>query len=294
MKIVVTGSLGNISKPLTQELVQKGHSVTVVSNNAKRQNDIEALDAKAVIGSIEDIELLTITFKEADAVYCMNPPNFNEPDQIAYYKRIGNSFAQSIQQSGIKRVVYLSSYGAHLPSGTGFITGSYKTEKILEAIPGISLTFIRPTFFYYNLLGFIGMIKAAGFIGSVYGNEDKLAMVSPKDIATAVSEEITQLNRIQKVRYVTSDDRTCNEIAQVLGEAIGIPDLKWLTLPKEQVMKSLLSNGLSENAAVNLIELGEAIHNGRLREDYDLNKPIFGRVRLEEFAKEFAAVYHQS
>ena len=294
MKIVVTGSLGNISKPLTQELVQKGHSVTVISSKAERKKDIETLDAKAVIGSIEDIELLTNTFKEADSVYCMNPPNFNEPDQIAYYERIGNSFAQSIQQSGIKRVVYLSSYGAHLPSGTGFITGSYKTEKILEAIPGISLTFIRPTYFYYNLLGFIGMIKAAGFIGSVYGSEDKLAMVSPKDIATAVSEEITQLNRIQKVRYVTSDDRTCNEIAQVLGEAIGIPDLKWLTLPKEQVMKSLLSNGLSENAAANLIELGEAIHNGRLREDYDLNKPISGKVRLEDFAKEFAAVYHQS
>lgn len=294
MKIVVTGSLGNISKPLTQELVQKGHSVTVISSNAERQKDIEALDAKAVIGSIEDIELLTNTFKDADAVYCMNPPNFNEPDQIAYYERIGNSFALSIQQSEIKRVVYLSSYGAHLPSGTGFITGSYKTEKILEAIPGISLTFIRPTFFYYNLLGFIGMIKTAGFIGSVYGSEDKLAMVSPKDIATAVSEEITQLNRIRKVRYVTSDDRTCNEIAQVLGEAIGIPDLKWLTLPKEQVMKSLLSNGLSENAAANLIELGEAIHNGRLREDYDLNKPIFGKVRLEDFAKEFAAVYHQN
>ena len=293
MKIIVTGSLGNISKPLTKELVEKGHSVTVISSNAERQNDIEALGAKPVIGSIEDIELLTNIFKEADAVYCMNPPNFKEQDQIAYYERIGNSFAQSIQKSGIKRVVYLSSYGAHLPSGTGFITGSYKTEKILEAIPGISLTFIRPTSFYYNLLEFIGMIKAAGFIGSVYGSEDKLAMVSPKDIATAVSEEITQLNRIQKVRYVTSDDRTCNEVAQVLGEAIGIPDLKWLTLPKEQVMKSLLSNGLSENAAANLIELGEAIHNGRLREDYDLNIPIFGKVRLEEFAKEFAAVYNQ-
>jgi glycogen synthase len=29
MKIIATGSLGNISKPLTKELIQKGHSVTV-------------------------------------------------------------------------------------------------------------------------------------------------------------------------------------------------------------------------------------------------------------------------
>ncbi len=43
MKIVVTGSLGNISKPLTQELIQKGHTVTVISSKAERQKDIEAI-----------------------------------------------------------------------------------------------------------------------------------------------------------------------------------------------------------------------------------------------------------
>ena len=40
MKIVVTNSLGNISKPLTQQLVQRGHSVTVISSKAERQKDI--------------------------------------------------------------------------------------------------------------------------------------------------------------------------------------------------------------------------------------------------------------
>lgn len=42
MKIAVTSSLGNISKPFMKELVQKGHSVTVMSSNADRQKDIEA------------------------------------------------------------------------------------------------------------------------------------------------------------------------------------------------------------------------------------------------------------
>ena len=37
MKIVVTGSLGHIGKPLTEELVQKGHSVTVISSKAEKQ-----------------------------------------------------------------------------------------------------------------------------------------------------------------------------------------------------------------------------------------------------------------
>jgi hypothetical protein len=36
MKIILTGSLGNIWKPLTQQLVQKGHQVTVISSNLEK------------------------------------------------------------------------------------------------------------------------------------------------------------------------------------------------------------------------------------------------------------------
>ena len=47
MKIIVTGSLGHISKPLTKELVQKGHTVTVISSKPGKQKEIEALGAAA-------------------------------------------------------------------------------------------------------------------------------------------------------------------------------------------------------------------------------------------------------
>ena len=58
MKIIVTGSLGHVGKPLTEELVGKGHSVTVVSSKAERQKDIEALGAKAAIGTMENADFL--------------------------------------------------------------------------------------------------------------------------------------------------------------------------------------------------------------------------------------------
>jgi uncharacterized protein YbjT (DUF2867 family) len=128
MNIVITGSLGHISKPLAQELIQKGHSVTIISSRPERQTNIEALGAKAAIGSVEDANFLVKTFTGADAVYCMTPPDFTHPDQVDYYEQIAQRFAKAIRQSGVKRVIYLSSYGAHLPSGTGFITGSHKAE----------------------------------------------------------------------------------------------------------------------------------------------------------------------
>jgi len=285
--------LGNISKPLAEELIAKGHSITVISSDPEKQSAIEALGAEAAIGTVENAAFLDQTFTGADAVYCMSPPNFTAADQFAYYEKLGTSYADAIEKSGIKRVIYLSSYGAHLPLGTGFIKGSYKTEKILNAVPGINLTHIRPTYFYYNLFAFIKMIKTAGFIAAVYGDEDKLALVSPRDIAAVIAEEIVEVDNPKKVRYVASDDSTCDEIASVLGEAIGMPDLKWKTLSLEQMMQSLLQNGMPENIAFNYTELGLATRSGILREDYEQNKPAFGKVKLEEFAKEFAVVYNK-
>jgi len=71
MKIIVTGSTGHVSQPLTEELVQKGHSVTVISSNAEKQPAIDAMGTPAAIGSWEDVDFLTATFTGADGVYCM-------------------------------------------------------------------------------------------------------------------------------------------------------------------------------------------------------------------------------
>ena len=37
MKIIITGSLGHISKPLTIALVKKGDAVTVISSNVAKK-----------------------------------------------------------------------------------------------------------------------------------------------------------------------------------------------------------------------------------------------------------------
>ena len=123
MKIIITGSLGHISKPLAQELVKKGHSVTVISSNPGKQKDIEAIGATAAIGSIEDISFLAKTFTGADAVYTMLPPfKFQENpnlDAREEARRLTSNYVAAIQQSGVKKVVHLSSIGAHTDKGNG-------------------------------------------------------------------------------------------------------------------------------------------------------------------------------
>jgi uncharacterized protein YbjT (DUF2867 family) len=297
MKIIVTGSLGHISKPLTEELVQKGHAVTVISSNPEKQKDIEALGATAAIGSLEDADFLTATFTGANAVYTMVPPaNYFDPniDLTTYCINIANNYAQAIEKSGVKRVVHLSSIGAHLEKDSGIILAHRKVEVILNKLSGVAITFMRPVGFYYNLFGFIPVIKSQGFIAANYGADDDLVWVSPIDIAAAVAQELETPLTGSKVRYVASDELTGHQTASILGAAIGKPDLKWLLISDEQRQRGLEAAGLNPQIAVGLVEMFASQHSGALMEDYHRNRPaVMGKVKLTDFAKEFAVAFNQ-
>jgi len=293
MKIIVTGSLGHIGKPLVTALVQKGHSVTVITSNPERKKDIEALGATAVVGLVEDVDFLTATFAGADVVHAMIPPNANVSDPIAYSQTVADNYVKAIRKSGIKRVVYVSSYGAHLEKGVGLITLHHYIEKQLLDLPGLdSLSIVRATYIYYNLYRFIGMIKSAGFIAANYGGEDRVVLVSPEDIAATALAEIESTTNRNKIVYSASDERTCNEIAAVLGEAIGKPDLKWITISDEEVQKAYESYGMAPHVAASMVEMFAACHTGLIHEDYDLHKPELGKVKIEDFAKDFAIAFN--
>ena len=300
MNIVLTGSLGHISKPLTKILVEKGHSVTVISSKAERQKDIQALGAKAAIGTMEDADFLTTTFKGADAVYCMialgNTFFDQDFDIMADTLKVGNNYRQAIRQSGVKRVVFLSSIGAHTDKGNGILGCYYHIENALNELPqDIAITFMRPAGFYYNLLSFIDTIKAQGIIATNYGGNNKKPWVSTIDIAAAVAEEIINPQPpARKIRYVASDEISSDEIAAILGEAINKPELKWLVISAEQQLNAMLTAGINPQIARGLVEMNSAINSGDLYEDYNRNKPTLGKVKMTDFAKEFAQAFFKS
>ena len=298
MKIILTGSLGHIGKPLTKELVRNGHAVTVISGSADRQKEIEALGATAAIGALGDVIFLTGAFTGADAVYTMVPPaNYFDKklDVMAYFRNLGTSYAQAIERSGVKRVVHLSSVGAQLEKGSGAILGHHAVEVILNKLSDVAITFMRPVGIYYNLNGFIPMIRNTGRIISNYGANDKLAWVSPVDIAAATAEELVTPLVGRKVRYVASDELTGNDTARVLGAAIGQPDLKWTLNSNAQMQSGLEAAGMNPQSAAGLAEMFASQHSGLLTEDYFLNRPaVMGKVKTTDFAKEFAIAYNQT
>lgn len=300
MKIVLTGSLGNIGNPLTVELVKNGHSVTVISSNPERASAIKALGAKALTGSMFDADFLTKAFTGADIVYLMETMEAagdmfdNSVDFIARIGEIGKNYKKAIENSGVKKVIHLSSVGAHTDKGTGILLFHYNVEQTLRSLPAdVAIKFIRPVGFYINMFSFNHTIASKGAIISNYGGDTKEPWVSPLDIADAIAQEMDRPFEGRTVRYVASDEVSPNEIAKVLGEAIGQPDLQWKAVTDEQLLESWLTIGFNEQVAHGFIEMQGSQRSGDLYEDYYRHKPVLGKVKLGDFAKEFAEAYKQ-
>ena len=94
------------------------------------------------------------------------------------------------------------------------------------------------------------------------------------------------------MRYVASEELTGNETASILGAAIANPDLKWKIITNEQMLSGLEGAGMNSQIAAGLVEMYASLYSGLLAEDYYRHKPtVMGKVKLKDFAKEFAAVF---
>ncbi len=189
---------------------------------------------------MEDADFLTSSFTGAEVIYIMLPLNFSVGDLHAYLRNIAQNYAQAIKQSGVKRMIFLSGWVA------GVIDAYKDFENIFNNLPDVSVTHIRPGYFYSNFFESMEMIRDKGIIAATFGGEDKIVFSAPSDIADAIANEIQESHQGERIRYVASDGMTCNEAAEIIGTAIGKPQLKWVTLSDDEMQTGLKWQDISK------------------------------------------------
>jgi uncharacterized protein YbjT (DUF2867 family) len=293
MKFVVTGAAGHISKPLTKRLLANGHDVTVIGRNLKNLEELVSIGANAAVGDMAGVPFLTKAFEEADGVYVMIPPMWGSDDLKKQSVRYAENFSSAIRAAGAKNVVFLSSYGAHRLDDAGAISGLGLAEVVLNRLDGVNVLSLRAGYFYTNLLLSLDLVKAAGCMGNMFAIPDgTFTVVDPDDIARVAAEALNRLDfKGHSHVYVISDLTGTNEIAWLIGKEIGIPDLKWVKFPREDVRKALLNYGFANGAATDYLEMFATLDIGLLFEDIQRTKPKVEGTSIEDFAKTWAVAY---
>jgi uncharacterized protein YbjT (DUF2867 family) len=175
------------------------------------------------------------------------------------------------------------------------LAAHHLVENILQELPdAVSIKTMRPVGFYYNMFSFIPAIRAHGSIASNYSAAYKEPVVSHFDIADVVAREMELPFEGRTIRYIASDEVTTDELVKTLGEAIGEPALRWEVIPDGERLNRLLNIGVNPVVAKGLVEMDAGRRDGILYHDYFRHRPVLGKVKLADFAKEFAAVYNNS
>jgi uncharacterized protein YbjT (DUF2867 family) len=288
MNITITGSLGNIGQRLVERLTSLHHRVTVITRDPQKKAAIEALGAIPATGSIGDYNFLVRTFTGADAVFIMIPPDPTATDPRAHIRETGEKYARAIAATGIRHVVNLSSIGSEQPGGPGPTSANYEVEHLLNALPDTHVLHLRPGMFYTNFLGFLDMIRYQNCIGNNFGPQVTMALTDPGDIAAIAAGALDQKSFTGKNdRYIVSDEKKGEEIAAILGRAIGHPDCRWIEFSDEQLLDNLVQNGIPQPmATVYIVEIGKGLREDTLLQAYRQNKPTGpGMTPFETFAQ---------
>jgi uncharacterized protein YbjT (DUF2867 family) len=293
-RYVITGSLGNISRPVVEGLVAAGKTVSVVTSKADKVAEIEQLGAKALVGDVNDASFVRDAFRGAEVVYTMIPPIWQTDDWRKAQNVIADHYVAALSAHRVPYVVNLSSVGAHLGHGCGPVDGLYDFEQKLNAVPGLHVKHLRPAYFYHNFLAQIPMAKGAGILGGNYGGSHTLFLVHPRDIAQAALEELLNPTFTgSSVRYIAGDERDGKEIAATLSKAIG-KELPWVEFTDEQQLDGALKAGLPKAVAQEYTHMGHALRDGSMQEDMRKHRPALSPTKLEDFAREFAQAYQAS
>lgn len=293
---VILGATGHTGKPVAIGLLEKGHAVRIVSRDPAKAADLIAKGAKHFASALTDTPGLKKAFDGADAAYVMVPGDVQSKDASANQAAIVEAVAEALTGSSVRKVVTLSSIGAHLKQGAGIVQGLQKMEERFNTIAGIDFLHLRATYFLENTIPQAGLIKQMGIMGSPVAPEIKLPMVATSDIAAFALRVLLALDFKGKGHeYVLgSRDYTYPEIAAIYGKAIGKPELKYVQFPYEDAKKAMMQMGLGESYTDKLIEFTRMINAGKVTEDYRRSASNTTHTSAEEFAHVFKAIYEQA
>jgi uncharacterized protein YbjT (DUF2867 family) len=284
--ITVLGATGRTGGEVARRLVAAGERVRAVGRSATRLADVAGTEPFA--GDAGDAEFLTTAMRGADAAYVVFPYDPTATGYAAEQRRLGEAAVRAAREAGVGHVVAVSSIGADVPAGTGFIAALHEQEQRLSALDAVLV--LRAGSFFENFAEALESVHAAGVIADAVDPDVALPMVAVRDVAAAAADALlardwtgTVVRELQGPR-----DLSYRETTAILGARIGRPDLPYVRLPDAEMVEVLYGAGFSAEAAALHVELGRAISDGTIAARQPRSSATSTPTRFEDVADDLA------
>jgi putative NADH-flavin reductase len=130
MKIALIGATGFVGSAVLEELLQRGHAVTVLARNAAK---LAARTGLTVVqGDAQDTSQVAAAVRGQDAVISAYNPGWDAPDLYNQFLRGHNAIVAGTQQAGVKRLLVVGGAGSlYVAPGVQLID----TPQFLDHVP---------------------------------------------------------------------------------------------------------------------------------------------------------------
>jgi len=295
----VVGASGAVGGAVAAALLQSGARVRVIGRSAERLRPLVAAGGEPRIAAIEDERAMSEALRGAAAAFLMTPPLQLTPGglTLAGLRVLGERLAVAVARAGVRRVVQLSGLGAHLASPPLQIALLRDQEQELARQGGAAeLAHLRPGFFMENLLELAAPARSLGVLPYTLAPELPVPMVATRDVAAVAAGLLLAAApwSATAIDLVGPRDRTMNEVARILGGAVGRPTLAYLRLGDDQVERSLLQAGVAQELVASALELNRFINGGHFRAASDSPPRHLTPTALEDFAPALADAFRRA
>ena len=125
----------------------------------------------------------------------------------------------------------------------------------------------------------------------------KMAQIAARDIGEAAARRLLALDWTARTVQELQGQRdlTMSEVAAVLGQAIGKPDLRYVPFPYADAEKGMVAAGLPQEMAALYAEMSKGFNEGHLRATQPRSAATTTPTSLEKWAAErFAPAFRAS
>jgi uncharacterized protein YbjT (DUF2867 family) len=291
--ITVMGATGHTGNAIARSLLESGEEVRALGRSESTLASLAGAGAETLAGDASDPRYLTEAFRGAEAVYTLLPIDPQAPDYHARCGQLGEAIVTAVRAAGVPFVVALSSVGADVPTGTGFIAGLHDQEQRLSGLEGTDVLFLRPGFFFENFYASLGVIAEQGVLADSVAPDVRLPMIATRDIATAAAAALEARDWAGVVvrELLGPRDLSYAEAAEIIGAHIGRPDLAYVQVPYADMAAELSEAGFSDDAAARQVEMTRAFNDELVVSREGRTPANTTPTQFEDFAAELAAAY---
>jgi uncharacterized protein YbjT (DUF2867 family) len=292
--IVVTGATGRTGSRVAEVLLQKNEAIRVIGRDAGKLARFVQRGAAAFVGDVGDAEAMTRAFEGASSVYLVLPEDASQQDLRAHQERVSDSFSAAVAEARVPFVVDVSSIGAQHAHGTGPIVGLHNHEQKLNRVDGLNVLHLRAAYFMENLFLNVVPIRQMGIMPGLVRADAVMPWIATQDIGSYAAARLSARDfsghSIQELQG--SRDLSMQEVASIVGRAIGKPALAYVQTPSAAMEAAFLQMGVPKKTVALLLEMWEGANAGRIAPEEQRNARNTTPTTIEWFVENvFAPAY---